>query len=348
MSSEPGQIDPMKEVECDCDPMYAHRCMKCGGRGFVPRKAGEPVRPATLGSNSDRLHEDSMLTDRPVAPAVPDAADRCGNCDHHAELHDINGCSIRVQVDANKMVVQCPCNWNASQASSKREPVPTARHHAEDCEFQPKGAETEQIYCTCAVPDAAARLAPRIIQFLREIDWSASSDQWKYDRVAALIREAGEMRPAPFPDCNVGTPHECCVARMKRLERERSGASPAVPPKLTRWDYDVVEQFMRTTPNGEWVRYVDAEAYAQHVAAGETRDEEKAILKIKIEVAHKALLQEIKQRDELRAELAKAESEAVKLREALKHLIELGGTFPKTCQICADVERLLAGEKVKP
>ncbi len=53
MSSEPGRIDPMKEVECDCDPMYAHRCMKCGGRGFIPRKTGEPVRPAT--------------------PAVPDA-----------------------------------------------------------------------------------------------------------------------------------------------------------------------------------------------------------------------------------------------------------------------------------
>ncbi len=197
--------------------------------------------------------------------------------------------------------------------------------------------------------------------------------------------EAGEMRPAQddgeYKLTALG--HHVAAELM-------DAASPAVPPKLTRWDYDVVEQFMRTTPNGEWVRYVDAKAYAQHVAAGfdfaPIAKKLSAELKAMGADVHPSKLEMWLERELPGAcescedwkqnymasnrRRAQAESEALKLREALRdfdvlyqhlstrQLREILGANPqpfnalvaahKLVERIDEAERLLAGEKVKP
>jgi len=49
------------------------------------------------------------------SPVTPD---RCGNCDHHSELHNIHGCTVRIQLEDGKTMVDCPCGWDNLQASS--------------------------------------------------------------------------------------------------------------------------------------------------------------------------------------------------------------------------------------
>lgn len=53
--------------------------------------------------------------------AVPSAEqrgdDRCGNCDHHSDLHSIHGCTVRIQLEDGKTMVDCPCGWDNLQAS---------------------------------------------------------------------------------------------------------------------------------------------------------------------------------------------------------------------------------------
>ena len=50
------------------------------------------------------------------------------------------------------------------------------------------------------------------------------------------IPTSGATAPTPptFPDCNIGTAHECCVARMKRLEKERHGVGWTEPSDVNR------------------------------------------------------------------------------------------------------------------
>ncbi len=157
-------------------------------------------------------------------------------------------------------------------------------------------------------------------------------------------------------------------------------ASPAVPPKLGAEDYKIGLNERLRDPQYA-VDYLNAakgesqevllqalrdvaEAYAQHVAVGETRDWQNA--------AEMTSWQEGYERDQreiatLKDQLAKAEAEALKLREALREAVGLLDDYIESektlndceteeCQACAeakaliskvDAERLLAGERVK-
>ncbi len=95
-----------------------------------------------------------------------------------------------------------------------------------------KEAEVGQHY----LAGAASPTAPEL-ELERESDGRWIAEFTRFPGVMAYgsteeeaIRNAAKILPtAPdepvqkFPDCNVGTAHECCVARMKRLEKERYG-----------------------------------------------------------------------------------------------------------------------------
>jgi len=51
-------------------------------------------------------------------PPLSKADDRCGNCDHHSELHQADGCTVQIQPKSGNKNIKCPCEWNAYQASS--------------------------------------------------------------------------------------------------------------------------------------------------------------------------------------------------------------------------------------
>lgn len=55
-------------------------------------------------------------------PALNDqtSEDRCGNCDHHAELHNDEGCTVRIQQKGSNKNEPCPCNWSRFEASDVR------------------------------------------------------------------------------------------------------------------------------------------------------------------------------------------------------------------------------------
>lgn len=44
--------------------------------------------------------------------------ERCGNCDHDSDLHNIHGCTVRIQLENHETMVDCPCAWTNLQASS--------------------------------------------------------------------------------------------------------------------------------------------------------------------------------------------------------------------------------------
>ncbi len=280
-------------------PCYQHdsyrpECSDC----YHP---GEPVRPATVpctcedqygaAGNPCKLHcpDDDPYAN--AAPAVPDA--RLVDAARPATPPEGTRGLTEATDYAPATTARICGNCGLPLVQTETEEMCREAQRVGEC------LEARRKAAAPAVPDAAARLVEERETFQRWAlnycadlgisrnynglsYWDARTHfAWgAWQARAALIREAGEMRPAPFPDCNVGTPHECCVARMKRLERERSVASPAVPPKLTaREFYDKnygfnLETVCDTFSTDEKLRYIYnfAEAYAQHVAAGETRD----------------------------------------------------------------------------
>ncbi len=227
-----------------------------------------------------------------------------------------------------------------------------------------------------AVPDAAARLAQKITPLVIRLWYGtdvndptlATDCSPIIPEVAALIREAGEMRCCE--NGMFGQEHECCKQ-----------ASQAVPPKLGAeqfikgYGWDVGFGDLAITERVRWEMIKFAEAYAQHVAAGETRRDHplsptEALRMAGIEqplgTTWKDLAlknQEIAQ-DALR-KLAKAESEALKLRECgpglLQYVEWMAGIHEDDCpmddtcnckwkSVNDSVNKLcdlLSGEKVK-
>jgi hypothetical protein len=59
-----------------------------------------------------------------INAAIPEE-DRCGNCDHHSDLHKKRGCTVVIQ--SNGESIPCPCRWNKRQASSLQ-PFPPFRN----------------------------------------------------------------------------------------------------------------------------------------------------------------------------------------------------------------------------
>ena len=77
--------------------------------------------------------------------------------------------------------------------------------------------------------------------------WSPSSEsagrnqEGQSDHKSAQPSSSGATGPRQ-PDCNIGTAHECCVARMKRLEKERHRLEWAEPSDVNRPDHNAIKR----------------------------------------------------------------------------------------------------------
>ncbi len=195
--------------------------------------------------------------------------------------------------------------------------------------------ETENKFTSSvAVPDAAARLAEKIRAYFDECYDTTIPGKTFDEGLIALIREAGENAPFGWWDSfnevlyrskndaklatdggnkviplYAGEAGEMRPRRthhdFKTIRHKSEIASPAVPPKLG------AEEFYKFGKAHFPNVFAFAEAYAQHVAAGEMRDD--------LEKDLRGMIADWRQTAHNRQERAeKAESEALKLREALR------------------------------